>query len=169
MIDLRPAFLHPVDAFFDLGRGAVAHGIAHGATAHFDADLVPHAVLSLQHGHQVINREFSQEVGSPAGVGADTGLFDVQLLGLGDDLGPAFHLLHLGAVGVPADKNVAHVNTQARILVPLNGQRRRIGTGPFNAPGVQCQGGIVDARFGVELGDDLVDALHLRGPLGTHE
>ena len=51
VVNLRPHFLDPVDTLLDLGRRAMAHGVAHGCAAHIDSDLVPHAVLTLQHGH----------------------------------------------------------------------------------------------------------------------
>ena len=167
MVDFRPALLDADDALFNLGRRAVAHGVAHGATAHVDASLVPKAVLVFKQGHQAVHRELAEEVGTPGGVAADAGLGDAHFLRLGDDAGPAFHLLHLTAVGVAAGEHVAQVAGQARVSVPLDGQRRRVGAGALHAAGVQGQGGIGYAGLGRELGDDLVNPLHLGRPPGA--
>ena len=169
VLDLGPALLYPDDALLDLVGAAPAHRVAHAYAFHLDVRLVPKLVLLLQHGHEGIYREVPQEVGTPAGVGADACRFHIALLGLGHDLGPAFHLLHLGAVGVPANEDVAHVALEPGVPVPLDGQGRRILLGSLDAPGIQRQGGVLDPFPGMELGHDLVDAGHLGGPLGAYE
>ena len=68
VVDFRPAFLDANDALLHLGGSAVAHGVAHGATAHVDAGFVPEAVLVLQQGHQAFDRELTEEVRTPGGV-----------------------------------------------------------------------------------------------------
>ena len=80
-------------------------------------------MLLFQHVHQIVDGELSEEVGAPAGVGADAGGLDVQLLGLGYDLGPTLHFLHLRAVGVAAYENVTHVAIEPRIGVSFDGER----------------------------------------------
>ena len=167
--DFGPAFLDAGDAFLNLGRGAVAHGVAHRAAGDFDAGFVPEAVLVFQEGHQGVDGEFAEEVGAPGGVAADAGLGDAEFLGLGDDGGPAFHFLHLAAVGVAAGEDIAEVAGEAGVGIPLDGEGRRVGAGALDAAGVEGQGGVGDALPGGELVDDFVDAFHLGRPLGADE
>ena len=169
VVDLRPALLDPVQALLDFGRGAVAHGVAHGHAADINAHLVPHVVFLFQQGHQAVHRELAEEVGTPTGVAADARLLDVQFLGLGHALRPGFHFLHLRAVGVAAGEHVAHVGREPGVRVALDGQGRRVLPGALHAAGIQGQRGVGDAGLGGETGDNLVNALHLRRPLGADE
>ena len=168
--DLRPALADGQQGLAHLMRQVPAHRLEKGDAGDGDAGVVPLVDHHREHVHALRQRVGPAEVGAEGIADANRRLGRTGGFGCGNRGIEGLDLLGLRAVVVAPGEGIAHLDRGAGQVGALaHIELGEVFVGAVIAGLVEDRRGIADAGLGHEALGNLVDAGHLRRPLGMRK